>query len=160
MRLGTFGLRTHRREHRHTCPSHDPGHFVLIPGSDARKEWDMLAVPISVLWQPLRSLSWDGPPFEWQERKNLITGGLKIEGGVVERAADCAGTCGDATRLGALEPQTHRRECRYSCPSNGQGHPIPIPGLDAYMVIDSLAVSSSLVWQPLGSWSWDGPPCG
>ena len=81
----------------------------------------MLAVPISVLWQPLRSLSWDGPPFEWQERKNLITGDLKIEGGVVERAADCAGIGGDVTRLGFVGPQTHRRECKHSCLSNRPG---------------------------------------
>jgi hypothetical protein len=45
----------------------------------------MLAVSISVRWQPLRSLSWDGSPFKWQEIINLITDDLKIEGGVVGR---------------------------------------------------------------------------
>ena len=52
MRLGDFGLRIHRREYTHTCPSHDPNHSALIPVSDVRKEWDMLAVPISVVLQP------------------------------------------------------------------------------------------------------------
>jgi hypothetical protein len=55
--LGAFEPQTQRSECRHSCPSNGPSHPILIPGSDARKGRELLAHPISVVWQPLGSLS-------------------------------------------------------------------------------------------------------
>jgi hypothetical protein len=51
---------------------------------------------------------------------------------------------------------TGNRQCRHSGPSNAQGHPIPIPGLDACTRMDQPAGSISLVRRPLEVSSCDG----
>src|SRR5713101_3988017 len=61
-------------------------------------------------------------------------------------------------QLGPSGQPIHRRECRHSGPSNTPVHPISTPDSNALRVFDPVAVSISLVTQPLDSSSSPVPP--
>ena len=56
-----------------------------------------------------------------------------------------SGSVSNVFIIGVCGQQIHRTQCSYSCPSNGRSHFLPIPGSDAHLVVDQLAVSPSLL---------------
>ena len=56
-RLEALGPQIHHRDYRHSYPSSNPVHYIPTPGSSAHMVFDMLAVSILLVAQPLDSAS-------------------------------------------------------------------------------------------------------
>ena len=56
-RLEVLGSQIHHRDCRHSCPSNNPVHSIPTPGSSAHMVFDIVAVSIALVAQPLASAS-------------------------------------------------------------------------------------------------------
>src|SRR4029077_1713538 len=86
----------------------------------------------------------------------VMRGGLNGVSLILNRLGHGLNASFSATEAWVAGPQIHHTQCRHSGPSNAQGHPIPIPGLDACIRMDQPAGSISLVRRPLEVSSCDG----